>query len=140
MDQKMPVKKQKKKEKQKNSKRVPMRMCAVCRKRLPKQDLVRFVLSNESIPIVDETGKVSGRGVNLCPEEGCLESAIAKGVFARNWKTDMKAVLWDDIRDSFREHLQKREFRDGNSRVTYRVKKKDAEVIIGDRVTRDPTD
>lgn len=56
---------------------VPMRMCAVCRRRLPKHELRRFVARG---PIGDGTGPqpdpsqtMPGRGVYVCPEAACME-------------------------------------------------------------------
>lgn len=131
----------KKKKLQKNSDvHVPMRTCIACRKRLPKRELVRFVLMKDDRPVLDETGKMPGRGANLCPETECLEQAISKGAFERNWKTDIDPDLWDDMRGAFSELLEKRNFRKGAKQVKYRIRKNDAETIIGDRITREPVD
>lgn len=45
-------------------KKIPMRMCAVTREKLPKMELIRVVKTDNGV-VVDETGKVNGHGVYL---------------------------------------------------------------------------
>jgi predicted RNA-binding protein YlxR (DUF448 family) len=42
----------------------------------PKRELVRIVRTPEGEVLVDPTGKKSGRGAYVCPDEGCLEKAV----------------------------------------------------------------
>lgn len=75
--------KQKQHKSQQHNKHVPMRMCAVSREKLPKSELVRFVKTEEGI-VLDETGRLKGRGLNMKPEIEVLELALKKKVFSRN--------------------------------------------------------
>jgi len=55
---------------------VPMRMCVGCQEMKPKREMVRIVRTPEGEVLVDPTGKKSGRGAYVCPDEGCLEKAV----------------------------------------------------------------
>jgi len=54
-------------------KHVPIRMCVVCRRRRPKRELLRIVRTPEGF-ILDESGKLPGRGAYVCPDNpACWE-------------------------------------------------------------------
>lgn len=59
-------------------KHIPQRTCVECRKVLAKRELIRIVRTPEGEVRVDETGKVSGRGVYLCRTRKCWSRALAK--------------------------------------------------------------
>ncbi len=52
------------------AKHVPERMCAVCRARAPKRELVRIVWDGSSLAL-DSSGKRSGRGAYVGPLRSC---------------------------------------------------------------------
>lgn len=51
-------------------------MCVGCKEMKPKKELIRLVRTTEDKIEVDLTGKRSGRGAYICPDEECLQSAI----------------------------------------------------------------
>ncbi len=53
----------------------PMRMCAGCRERAPKRELIRIVRTPEGDLLLDAAGKANGRGVYLCRKPDCLKKA-----------------------------------------------------------------
>ena len=57
-------------------KKIPMRMCVGCREMKPKKVLLRVVRTPEEEILIDFTGKKSGRGAYVCPDENCLQKAI----------------------------------------------------------------
>ncbi len=57
-------------------KKTPMRMCVVCRKMRPKKELLRVVRTPEGNVLIDDVGKLSGRGAYLCQNKECPEKAI----------------------------------------------------------------
>jgi len=57
-------------------KRVPQRMCLGCQEMKPKREMLRVVRTPENDIVVDPTGKKSGRGAYLCPQEDCITKAI----------------------------------------------------------------
>lgn len=73
------------------SKRIPERMCAVCRQMKPKTLLVRIV-NGEHGAIVDLTGKMNGRGVYLCKCKQCIDKAVKGKAFAKQNGFSLDAV------------------------------------------------
>ena len=46
-------------------KKIPLRTCVITREKLPKKDLLRIVRTPEGEVLVDETGKMNGRGAYI---------------------------------------------------------------------------
>ena len=46
---------------------IPERICIVCRKKLPKKELLRFCVKDNQI-VLDKTQKEGGRGAYFCSE------------------------------------------------------------------------
>ena len=65
-------------------KKIPERMCVVCRQMKPKNELIR-VVNSDGIVVVDKTGKLNGRGVYLCKCRECISKAVkSKGFFKQH--------------------------------------------------------
>jgi len=62
--------------------RVPVRMCAACRRRAPKYMMVRFVASGDTL-VLDGGFSASGRGVYVCPNSRCYVEAVKSKSFSR---------------------------------------------------------
>jgi len=62
----------------KRARHIPQRTCVSCRRISPKRALVRIVRLPAGGVEVDPTGKRSGRGAYLCPDEACWEAALEK--------------------------------------------------------------
>lgn len=56
-------------------KHIPQRTCVGCRQVLPKRSLIRIVRSPQGI-LVDQTGKLSGRGAYLHDRRSCWEVGL----------------------------------------------------------------
>ena len=76
---------------------VPLRSCVVCRTKMPKRDLVRVVVTPEGDCVVDETGKLTGRGAYLCHRPACWQTA-AKG-------ERLAHALRESVSDASKERL-----------------------------------
>lgn len=46
-------------------KKIPMRSCVITKEKLPKKELIRIVRTPEGEIVIDEVGKVNGRGAYL---------------------------------------------------------------------------
>ena len=57
-------------------KRIPLRMCAICRTQYPKRDMIRLAKTSDGQVTLDETGKKPGRGLYICHSEACLAQAM----------------------------------------------------------------
>ena len=54
---------------------IPVRMCAICRTRAPKNRLARHTLpAGQTEPVPDERYTAPGRGIYLCGEERCRKA------------------------------------------------------------------
>jgi len=76
---------------------IPLRSCAVCRKRLPKSDLIRIVKYSDGGIEVDESGKAQGRGCYVCKEGDCLKTFIKKRGANRSFKTNVKEEVYERL-------------------------------------------
>jgi uncharacterized protein len=70
---------------------VPVRSCAGCRARRPKDELIRFARGPEG-PALDRSGHARGRGGYVCPEQACLDRALRRGGLARALRTPIAAA------------------------------------------------
>ena len=62
----------------------PVRMCAGCRRRAPRTDLVRLVLGDRPPWVaVDLKRTLPGRGLSLHPRRSCIRAAERRGVLRR---------------------------------------------------------
>jgi predicted RNA-binding protein YlxR (DUF448 family) len=84
---------------------------------------------------VDPGGKVPGRGVNICPELNCLETAISKRVFEKTGKGVMEISTLNSLRDQFAAEIERRKFRNQDKHVVFRIDKGTAESILGKDLT-----
>ena len=82
----------------------PTRTCIGCRERKPASTLVRLTRSAGAIAV---GGPSNGRGAWLCRavttpgtvEPNCLETALARGAFARAWRGAVSAAECEAIRE-----------------------------------------
>lgn len=63
-------------------KKIPERMCVLCKQMKPKTQLIRIVNAQGNV-VVDKTGKINGRGVYLCKCKDCITKAVKKKNFAK---------------------------------------------------------
>lgn len=75
----------------KRRKQVPQRTCLVCRTIRPKRELVRIVRTPEGTVVLDETGKLNGRGGYLCRQRHCWELALRQKKLEKALKTTLTA-------------------------------------------------
>jgi predicted RNA-binding protein YlxR (DUF448 family) len=58
--------------------------------------LQRIVRTPDRLVVVDESGRVSGRGAYVCRDTDCLTIAIKKGALARALETPLPAAFLAD--------------------------------------------
>lgn len=107
----------------------PTRSCAACRARTSRDVLLRFVIvsgdassqegaqpgsSEKPVPdqrtiVVDLARTSTGRGVNVGPSPLCIERAVKRGAFQRQWRMQLSRegveLLQVQTRESLRERL-----------------------------------
>ena len=79
-------------------KKVPHRMCVVCREMKPKKDLIRVVMNDSGEIILDETKKANGRGAYVCMGE-CINLVEKRKSFERALNGKISEGLVDKIKE-----------------------------------------
>ena len=64
---------------------VPIRTCVGCRKKVPKDCLLRIVFA-DAVAVVDEQKRMPGRGAYLCRQERCFLRAEKSGALHRAFR------------------------------------------------------
>ena len=82
-------------------KKVPERKCVGCSEVKPKKELVRIVRTPEGELLLDESGKLSGRGAYICPKKECFEKALK----AKRIEKSLEVSLSEDFCNSVRKKL-----------------------------------
>ena len=60
------------------AKHVPLRTCVLCRKKAAKSELTRIAAAPGGSVLVDETGKMPGRGAYVCQDGECVRGSLSK--------------------------------------------------------------
>jgi len=84
-------------------KKVPLRMCAICRKSRPKRELLRLVRTPQGEVLYDETGKKPGRGLYVCPEKSCIEQALKGNRLGKNLGLNIDEHIKEQLKDAVKE-------------------------------------
>ena len=79
-------------------KKIPLRTCVVTREKLPKQELLRVVRTPEGEVLVDDSGKMNGRGADSKKDVAVLEMAQKKKVLERHLECNIEESVYDEIR------------------------------------------
>ena len=76
-------------------KKVPQRMCIVCKQMFDKKEVVRVVKDGENLS-VDSTGKKNGRGAYVCTNN-CVDKIKKTHALERAFKITVSSQQYDDI-------------------------------------------
>ncbi len=80
-------------------KKVPQRMCVGCKEMKNKKSLIRVVKTPEEVVLIDLTGKKTGRGAYVCPNQGCLQMAMKSKGLEKSLKTKISPELYITLED-----------------------------------------
>ena len=75
----------------------PMRMCAGCRERAPKKELIRVVRTPEGRLLLDAGAKASGRGAYICRKAECLKKARKNHALERMLNVEIPDQAYDEL-------------------------------------------
>jgi hypothetical protein len=78
-------------------------MCAGCRTRRPKAELVRLVLDDNGAVCIDEKKTRPGRGVYICPCLECLKLTIKKKGFVKGFRGRLQQAVPERVLSFFQE-------------------------------------
>ena len=80
-------------------KKIPQRMCIVCREMYNKNSLVRIVKNENGIEI-DTTGKKNGRCAYIC-KNGCILKCEKSHALEKSFKTSIPKEVYEKIITEF---------------------------------------
>lgn len=89
--------------------RGPLRRCLVTRERLPKEAMLRFVLSPDRVVVHDLSARLPGRGMWLSAKADVIEGAATRGAFAKAARgsvqvpPDLRVRIEDGLRGRVRD-------------------------------------
>lgn len=77
--------------------KMPQRMCVGCREMKNKKELIRIVRTPEGNIEIDPTGKKSGRGAYICPEQRCFNKAVQAKRLQKALEKEIPVEIIDEI-------------------------------------------
>lgn len=83
------------------------RTCVACREESPRRALIRIVRTPDGTAVLDERGKLPGRGAYLCARIECIEKARKTKALSRALKTEIPAVFYDSLEEYLRTYRGK---------------------------------
>ena len=81
-------------------KKLPVRMCIVCKGEFVKKDLDRIVKTDNGI-VLDKTGKLGGRGAYICHSDECKNNLFKNKVLNKAFKQNISAEVYENLKEQF---------------------------------------
>lgn len=78
--------------------KIPMRTCIVTKEKLPKIELIRVVRTPEGEVVIDEKGKMNGRGAYLKKEIIVFEKAQKSKVLNRHLEIEVPDSVFEELK------------------------------------------
>lgn len=82
-------------------KKVPLRMCIVCKQMKQKEELIRVVKNNEGKIFVDKTFKANGRGAYICKDQQCVNKCIKSKMLNKAFKQSINEENYNALLEEF---------------------------------------
>lgn len=79
------------------TKKIPMRSCVVTSEKFPKKELLRIVKTKEGEILVDETGKINGRGAYIKKDLEVLEKAKKSKILERKLEIEIPEEVYKEV-------------------------------------------
>lgn len=79
-------------------KKIPQRTCVLTKEKLDKKDLIRIVRTPEQNVVVDETGKLNGRGAYLKKDLEVINKAQEKRILDKILNVKVDDNVFDELR------------------------------------------
>nr|WP_072537774.1 YlxR family protein [Anaerococcus mediterraneensis] len=81
----------------KKARKNPQRKCIVCGKLSDKKDLLRIVKNKEEGILIDESGKVNGRGAYVCKNEECIKGLRRTNKLNQAFKMKIEDDIYEEL-------------------------------------------
>ena len=83
-------------------KKIPMRTCAVTGEKLPKKELTRIVRTTDGNVVVDDTGKINGRGAYIKLSLEAIEKAEKTKVLDRKLEVEVPNTIYEQLKEKIK--------------------------------------
>jgi predicted RNA-binding protein YlxR (DUF448 family) len=77
--------------------KIPMRKCLATNESYPKKEMFRIVRTPEGNVLVDDTGKMNGRGAYLSKSKEAIEIARTKKVLDRQLEITVPSEVYQEL-------------------------------------------
>lgn len=79
-------------------KKIPMRTCVITKEKLEKRDLIRIVRTPEKEVVVDESGKLNGKGAYLKKDLEVVNKAEKSKALERILEVPIPSTIYEELR------------------------------------------
>ena len=79
-------------------KKIPMRTCVITKEKLEKRDLIRIVRTPEKEVVVDESGKLNGKGAYLKKDLEVVNKAEKSKALERILEVPIPSSIYEELR------------------------------------------
>ena len=81
----------------KKTRKIPQRKCIVCGSLKDKGDLLRIVKNKEEGILIDESGKLNGRGAYVCKDESCIKGLKKSNKLNQAFKMKIDDETYEEL-------------------------------------------
>ena len=79
-------------------KKIPCRTCVITKEKLPKNELIRIVRTPEGNVVIDETGKLNGRGAYLKLDINVIDKAKSSKALNRVLEVEIPDSIYEELK------------------------------------------
>ena len=80
------------------NRKIPLRTCVITKEKLPKKELLRIVRTPDKKVVVDETGKINGRGAYIKKDISVLEKAKNSNILENRLECSIDENVYQKIK------------------------------------------
>ena len=80
------------------NRKIPLRTCVITKEKLPKKELLRIVRTPEGEVVVDETGKINGRGAYIKKDISVLEKVKNSNILENRLECSIDENIYEEIK------------------------------------------
>ena len=84
-------------------KKIPSRTCIGCGTQKSKTELIRIVKTQSGEIKLDKTGKLPGRGANICDKSECLNLAIRSKKLEKTFETKIEESVYESLKNTINQ-------------------------------------
>ena len=79
-------------------KKIPCRTCVITKEKLPKNELIRIVRTPEGNVVIDESGKLNGRGAYLKLDVNVIDKAKSSKTLNRVLEVEVPDSVYEELK------------------------------------------